>query len=164
MQHDQRFKSIIQTFFVEFLELFFADWLDLIDASDIVWLEQEVSPMPPSGKRFVMDLVAQVRAREPIPPWHLDAKAPFALAVLIEIDATYLITYVVTDEILDDHCVPARHGIHLREVGLRQRHVDQRSHVVEELDLSPIHIGVVADLTVLGKLVSELDHQRCRPI
>ena len=87
MSHDQRFKTLIRAFFLEFLQLFFADWLHLIDLSEIEWLEQEVNTDSPDGSRHVLDLVAKVRSREAIPPWHLGKSEPFMMAVLIEIES-----------------------------------------------------------------------------
>jgi hypothetical protein len=38
MDHDQRFKNLIQTFFREFLLLFFATWAERLDCSAVEWL------------------------------------------------------------------------------------------------------------------------------
>jgi hypothetical protein len=62
--HDQRFKSLIQEFFDDFLRLFFAPWAERFDTSSIEWLEQEVFPDPPEGPRRVLDLVAKLRTRQ----------------------------------------------------------------------------------------------------
>lgn len=87
MVHDQRLKTLIQEFFPEFLQLFFSEWLDLIDFSEIEWLEQEVNTNPPDGPRYLLDIVAKVRSREAILPWHLGESEPFLLAVLLEIES-----------------------------------------------------------------------------
>ncbi|NUQ61342.1 MAG: hypothetical protein HUU20_02570 [Pirellulales bacterium] len=39
MDNDQRFKTLIRQFFVDFLLLFFADWAARLDLSRIEWLD-----------------------------------------------------------------------------------------------------------------------------
>ncbi|WP_020475466.1 RpnC/YadD family protein [Zavarzinella formosa] len=87
MDHDQHFKALIREFFASFLQLFFADWLDLIDLTDLEWLEQEVFPDPPEGSRHLLDMVVRARSLEPIPPWHDRAGSAFLMAILIEIES-----------------------------------------------------------------------------
>ena len=76
MDHDQRFKTLIQTFFVEFLLLFFKPWADRLDAAAVEWLDKEVFPEPPEGERRILDLVgklptrAAVRGQRPGEPDH----------------------------------------------------------------------------------------------
>ena len=94
MTHDQRFKSLIREFLLQFLQLFFGDWLDLIDLSDMEWLDQEIFSDPPDGDRHVLDLVVRVRSREPIPPWHDRPGSDFAMAVLIEIESPDSVTSI----------------------------------------------------------------------
>jgi hypothetical protein len=85
--HDQRFKSLIKEFFAEFLELFFADWARRLDCSQVEWLDKELFPEPPDGDRSVLDLVAKVRAREPIPGYVADAEQAYLALVHIEIES-----------------------------------------------------------------------------
>ena len=61
--HDQRLKSILQAFFVEFLALFFPKWAERLDASAAVWLDKEAFNDPPEGRRRVLDLLARVPVR-----------------------------------------------------------------------------------------------------
>lgn len=85
--HDQRFKLLIQEFFVEFLLLFFADWAKRLDCATVEWLNQEFFLDPPDGDRTILDLVAKVHARQEIagyPP--NDANVWLAL-VHIEIES-----------------------------------------------------------------------------
>jgi hypothetical protein len=42
MDHDQRFKTLIQIFFQEFLLLFFNSWAERLDATAVEWLDKEV--------------------------------------------------------------------------------------------------------------------------
>ncbi len=60
MDHDQRFKSLVQEFFVDFLELFFADWATQMDYSTIGWLNSEIFHDPPEGDRHSVDLIAKL--------------------------------------------------------------------------------------------------------
>ena len=45
--HDQRFKTLIQEFFGDFMRLFFARWAERLDCSSPEWLSQEAFPDPP---------------------------------------------------------------------------------------------------------------------
>lgn len=65
--HDQRFKTLIRAFFGDFLALFFAPWAQRLDASNPEWLDKEVFPDPPQGRRGALDLVAKVPARQAVP-------------------------------------------------------------------------------------------------
>ena len=63
MDHDQRFKILIQTFFLEFLLLFFKEWAERLDATAVEWLDKEVFLDPPDGPRRVLDLVGKLPPR-----------------------------------------------------------------------------------------------------
>src|SRR5436305_6916791 len=67
MDHDQRFKVLIQEFFVEFLLRFFAAWAERFDCSAVEWLDKEVFPDPPEGARRALDLVAKLATRQALP-------------------------------------------------------------------------------------------------
>jgi hypothetical protein len=58
--HDQRWKTLLREFFADFLRLFFPEWARLMDFSHTEWLDKEVFPDPPEGRRRVLDLVARV--------------------------------------------------------------------------------------------------------
>jgi len=60
MDHDQRFKALLLEFLPEFFHLFFPEWADRFDFTDVQWLEQEIFPDPPHGERRSIDLVAQL--------------------------------------------------------------------------------------------------------
>jgi hypothetical protein len=64
MDHDQRFKILLRTFFIEFLQLFFPAWAARFDLTRITWIDKEVFADPPHGKHGYLDLVAQVPARQ----------------------------------------------------------------------------------------------------
>jgi hypothetical protein len=65
--HDQRFKSLLQEFFGEFLHLFFAAWANRLDCDTVEWLDKEVFPDPPEGARHILDLVAKLPTRQAVP-------------------------------------------------------------------------------------------------
>jgi hypothetical protein len=65
--HDQRFKILIQSFFPEFLALFFPQWAERLDARAVEWLMQEVFPDPPQGPRRVLDLAGKMPTRQVVP-------------------------------------------------------------------------------------------------
>lgn len=65
MDHDQRFKLLLQTFLREFLDLFFPEVARRIDFSQpVVWINQELFLDPPRGRKRVLDLVAQLYTLE----------------------------------------------------------------------------------------------------
>jgi len=106
--HDQRFKTLIQEFFEDFMRLFFARWAERLDCSAPEWLPQEVFPDPPEGPRRVMDLVARLPAREPIPGAR-PADDTWLALVHIEIESP-------------DKAAPLRGRMHRYHVALRDRY------------------------------------------
>src|SRR5436309_10162076 len=87
MDHDQRFKTLIQTFFQAFLELFFRSWADRLDAASVEWLDKEVFPDPPEGPRRALDLVAKVTTRQPVPGQRPGEPEHWLALVHIEIES-----------------------------------------------------------------------------
>lgn len=87
MDHDQRFKTLIQTFFAEFLALFFATWAERLDASAAEWLDKEVFPDPPEGDRRILDLVARVPTRLVVPKQHAREPDHWLALVHLEIES-----------------------------------------------------------------------------
>lgn len=83
MDHDQRLKTLIRTFFADFLRLFFAEWAARLDLSAVEWLEQDLFPDPPEGSRHVLDLVARV----PVAAAEEAATATSILLVHVEIES-----------------------------------------------------------------------------
>ena len=65
--HDQRFKTLLKELLPEFFALFFEEWAERFDFSSVEWLDKEVLPDPPEGQRRVLDLVAKLRTRKPLP-------------------------------------------------------------------------------------------------
>jgi hypothetical protein len=58
--HDQRFKTLLQTFLPEFFEAFLPEWRSQFDFNRVEWLETEAFPDPPQGERRSLDLVARL--------------------------------------------------------------------------------------------------------
>jgi hypothetical protein len=65
--HDQRFKTLLQEFFAEFIQLFFPTWAERFDLANITWLHTEVFADPPQGERRRLDLVAKLNVRQVLP-------------------------------------------------------------------------------------------------
>ena len=58
MEHDQRFKTLLKAFLVEFVALFFRTWSRVLYLEKPVWLEQEFFVDPPRGRTKRLDLLA----------------------------------------------------------------------------------------------------------
>ena len=65
--HDQRFKALLREFLPEFFALFFPDWAARFDFAGTEWLEQEAFLDPPGGEKRILDVVAKVPTRVPVP-------------------------------------------------------------------------------------------------
>jgi Putative transposase, YhgA-like len=61
IDHDQRFKELISTFFIEFLELFLPDLANLIEPDSVTFREQEYFVDLVEGETKIIDLLAEVR-------------------------------------------------------------------------------------------------------
>lgn len=85
--HDQLFKTLIQTFFGDFLRAFLPVWNERLDAASVEWLEQEAFNDPPSGDRRVFDLVGKLQARIPAPGWHEGDPSGWLALVHVEIES-----------------------------------------------------------------------------
>ena len=109
--HDQRFKTLIQRFFAEFLLLFFADWVPRFDLKSIEWLKPELLPNPPDGSRHILDLVAKLKLTQPVPGFGQDSSKECFAAIHFEIESPDQMALI-------DRRMPTYH-IHLRnETGL----------------------------------------------
>lgn len=64
LDHDQRFKVLLQTFPSEFFAAFLPEWHRHFDFDHIDWLATEAFPDPPRGERRSLDLVARLPVRE----------------------------------------------------------------------------------------------------
>jgi hypothetical protein len=109
MDHDQRFKTLIQEFFADFLRLFFALWAARLDCTAVEWLEQEVFPDPPEGPRHLLDLVAKLPTRQAVPGPRPGQPEHWLALVHIEIESP-------------DKATPVRPSMFRSYVSLRAKH------------------------------------------
>ena len=84
--HDQRFKSLLQTFLPEFFQLFFPDWAARFDFTHAEFLNQEAFLDPPKGERRQLDVVAKLPTTQPDPHAHGDAPKPWLALIHVEIE------------------------------------------------------------------------------
>jgi predicted transposase YdaD len=61
IDHDQLFKELLSTFFIEFLELFLPQVAAAIEPDSVVFLPQEYFADLTTGDTKIIDLLAQVR-------------------------------------------------------------------------------------------------------
>jgi hypothetical protein len=87
MDHDQRFKTLIQLFFQDFLLLFFKSWAERLDAAAVEWLDKEVFPDPPEGQRQILDLVGKLPTRRGVPGQRAGEAERWLALVHIEIES-----------------------------------------------------------------------------
>ncbi len=90
--HDQRFKTLIQVFFADFLRLFFRPWAERLDCSAVEWLDKEVFPDPPEGSRRVLDLVGKLATRQVVPGQRPGEADQWLALVHIEIESPDKVT------------------------------------------------------------------------
>jgi hypothetical protein len=130
MDHDQRFKTLLQAFFTEFLLLFFAAWAKRLDTAHVEWLQQEVFPDPPQVERRLLDLVGKLATREAVPGQGPGEPDQFLALVHIEIESP-------------DKANPNRPRMFRRYVYLRDKHA---------LPVLPIalylHVGLEASASI----------------
>ena len=64
INHDQLFKELLTTFFVEFLELFFPSVLEYLDTDTISFIDKEIFTDVLHGEKKIMDIVAQAQFQQ----------------------------------------------------------------------------------------------------
>ena len=64
INHDQLFKQLLTTFFVEFLELFFPQVLDYLNPDSITFEDKELFTDLSGGDKKILDLVALAKFRD----------------------------------------------------------------------------------------------------
>ncbi|CAN5131015.1 DUF4351 domain-containing protein [soil metagenome] len=109
MDHDQRFKELIRTFFGLFLQLFFKEWFDRLDTSAVEWIDKEVFPDPPEGSRRILDLVAKLPTRAAVTGSEYAEAEHWLALVHIEIESP-------------DRAKPLRSRMHRSYVYLRDKY------------------------------------------
>jgi hypothetical protein len=151
MDHDQRFKSLIQEFFADFLQLFFAPWAARFDLTTVEWLDKEVLPDPPEGTRHVLDLVARIRTRESIAIEQPDRSDRWLALIHIEIESSDRITSIKTRlpryyvYLRDRYQIPVLPIVVYLKVGLDGVGVDTYEETFWELDalrLRYLYVGL----------------------
>jgi len=69
LDHDQLFKQLLCTFFLDFLDLFFPEILACLQPDSLVFLEQEFFTDIPLGQKKLLDVVVKARFKDmPLPP------------------------------------------------------------------------------------------------
>lgn len=64
INHDQLFKQLLTTFFIEFLELFFPDILLYLEPDSLEFIDKELFTNITRGEKKVLDLVAKAKFQE----------------------------------------------------------------------------------------------------
>ncbi|MGL5793037.1 MAG: Rpn family recombination-promoting nuclease/putative transposase [Waterburya sp.] len=64
INHDQLFKELLTTFFVEFLELFFPATLEYLDTDSIQFVDKELFTDVIQGEKNILDIVALAKFQE----------------------------------------------------------------------------------------------------
>jgi hypothetical protein len=64
INHDQLFKELLTTFFVEFLELFFPSVLEYLDTDTISFVDKELFTDVVGGEKKIMDIVALAKFQQ----------------------------------------------------------------------------------------------------
>ena len=82
--HDQLFKETIREFFPAFLRLSVPQYADKYDFASLRWLDKELFPAPPDGPSHELDLVAELRATEPVAP-AADGSDPTSWLALVHV-------------------------------------------------------------------------------
>ena len=62
--HDRLFKELLETFFSEFVEIFFPQVYEAIDLEHIHFLQQELFTDVTSGDKHLVDILVQTRLKE----------------------------------------------------------------------------------------------------
>lgn len=90
MDHDAQFKSLLQAFLPDFMRLAVPMWADRFDYRGVTWLDKEQFPDALRGRRREVDLLAQLKVREPIRASGATAAARqdrYLVLVHVEVDA-----------------------------------------------------------------------------
>ena len=64
IDHDRLFKELLETFFAEFMQLFFPDAYQAIDFTHLKFLQQEVFTDVTAGERHEVDIIVETRLKE----------------------------------------------------------------------------------------------------
>ena len=64
VDHDRLFKELLETFFAEFMKLFFPEASRDIDYSHIKFMQQEIFTDVTAGERHEVDIIVETRLKE----------------------------------------------------------------------------------------------------
>jgi hypothetical protein len=64
INHDQLFKELLTTFFIEFLELFFPSILEYLDTDTVTFVDKELFTDVVGGEKKIMDIVALAKFQQ----------------------------------------------------------------------------------------------------
>ncbi|MCL6480036.1 MAG: Rpn family recombination-promoting nuclease/putative transposase, partial [Peptococcaceae bacterium] len=64
IDHDRLFKELLETFFVEFMELFFPEAARSIDLAQIKFLRQEIFTDVTAGEKHEVDILVETRLKD----------------------------------------------------------------------------------------------------
>ena len=67
MDHDQLFKTVLQTYFQDFLQLFYPEVAGQVDFQSVHFLDKELFTNLPEGRRREPDIVAQIKTHDGSP-------------------------------------------------------------------------------------------------
>ncbi|HZJ84767.1 MAG TPA: transposase, partial [Syntrophomonadaceae bacterium] len=79
IDHDRLFKELIETFFAEFMELFFPDIYSLIELDEITFLKEEIFTDVTRGDKHLIDLLVETKLKgeESIILVHVESQAQY---------------------------------------------------------------------------------------
>jgi len=119
-ERDQRFKIILQTFFKEFIQLFFHDWEQRFAWPVAEWLDKEAFLDPPQGRRRQLDLVVKVPLVSPVKVSEREA-AESLILIHVEIDSSEGVAEVPQSMFGYYAWLRSRHGLPVLPIGVYLR-------------------------------------------
>lgn len=64
INHDQLFKELLTTFFIEFIDLFFPEVMEYLDTSSITFVDKEVFTDITQGNKKIYDIIALTKFQD----------------------------------------------------------------------------------------------------
>ena len=87
MDHDQKFKTLIEVFFADFSAMFLPQYHPFFDFSEMEWLKQELFLSPPDGKKVELDVVCKIKVKGYPTPNGKNPSVKIHTIVFIEIES-----------------------------------------------------------------------------
>jgi hypothetical protein len=113
--HDQRFKTLLQLFFADFLRLFFSTWAERFEFKHVEWLNLEIFAEPPKGRRRTLDLVAKIPARK---QFHTAGKRQWLALIHVEIESLDRVAPLRPGMCRAYHYLRDKYGLPVLPIGL----------------------------------------------